>query len=248
MIDLIRQRRRILFGHIQVKRLLGKAPRTVETMMFFSPSQSVKIVIRMLANKPRRILVLPVAAMGELLALAGALWDTFVSKRATPCGRGTSRGLPTARIKGTIAIVVTKEANENLFQRRRDDSMSLTLTERQQREIEAFCKIARENGAAISLRELIELAAIDASELELEMAFHSDYEAEVEVPARVRVRASRGSPPSRELAADGRGGGEEERARAAEPEEGEQVRAGPREWDRPRLRQRGELVPLREGG
>ena len=41
MIDLIRQRRRILFGHIQVKRLLGKAPRTVETMMFFSPSQSL---------------------------------------------------------------------------------------------------------------------------------------------------------------------------------------------------------------
>ena len=79
MIDLIRQRRRILFGHIQVKRLLGKAPRTVETMMFFSPSQSIKIVIRMLANRPKRVLVLPIAAMGELIAVAGALWDTFVS-------------------------------------------------------------------------------------------------------------------------------------------------------------------------
>ena len=40
MTDLIRQRRRILFGHIQVKRLLGKAPRTVETMMFFSPTRA----------------------------------------------------------------------------------------------------------------------------------------------------------------------------------------------------------------
>ncbi len=79
MIDLIRQRRRILFGHIQVKRLLGKAPRTVETMMFFSPYDSFRIVIRMLANRPRRVLVLPVAAMGELVALSGALWDTFVS-------------------------------------------------------------------------------------------------------------------------------------------------------------------------
>jgi len=79
MIDLIRQRRRILFGHIQVKRLVGKAPRTVETMMFFSPSVSVKIVVRMLADRPRRVIVLPVAAMGELMALAGALWDTFVS-------------------------------------------------------------------------------------------------------------------------------------------------------------------------
>ncbi len=52
--------------------------------------------------------------------------------------------------------------------------MSVALTERQEREIEAFCQIARENGAAISLRELIELAAIDASEHELAIAFHSD--------------------------------------------------------------------------
>ena len=52
--------------------------------------------------------------------------------------------------------------------------MSLALTEKQTREIEAFCQIARENGAAISLRELIRLAAIDASERELEGAFQSD--------------------------------------------------------------------------
>lgn len=82
MVDLIRQRRRILYGHIQVKRLVGKAPRTVETMMFFSPSQSAKIVVRMLANRPRRVLVLPIATVGELIALSGALWDTLVSSAA----------------------------------------------------------------------------------------------------------------------------------------------------------------------
>jgi len=79
MRDLIGQRRRILFGHIQVKRLVGKAPRTVETMMFFSPRQSARIVMKMLAQKPKRILVLPVAAVGELIALSGALWDTVFS-------------------------------------------------------------------------------------------------------------------------------------------------------------------------
>lgn len=79
IIDLITQRRRILFGHIQVKRLVGKAPRTVETMMFFSPTQSAKIVVQMLASRPKRILVLPVAILGEIIALSGALWDTFVS-------------------------------------------------------------------------------------------------------------------------------------------------------------------------
>ncbi len=82
MVDLIRQRRRILFGHIQVKRLVGKAPRTVETMMFFSPSQSVRIVIQMLADRPKRVLVLPVATIGEVIALSGALWDTLVSSAA----------------------------------------------------------------------------------------------------------------------------------------------------------------------
>lgn len=79
MVDLIRQRRRILFGHLQVKRLLGKAPRTVETMMFFSPVQSAKIVIRMLAGRPSLVPFIPVAAVGELMALSGALWDNFVS-------------------------------------------------------------------------------------------------------------------------------------------------------------------------
>jgi len=52
--------------------------------------------------------------------------------------------------------------------------MSLALTEKQSREIETFCQIAKENGAVISLRELIGLAAIDANEDELERAFLSD--------------------------------------------------------------------------
>lgn len=79
MVDLIRQRRRILFGHIQVKRLVGKAPRTIETMMFFSPTQSAMIVVRMLAGRPSLIPVIPLAVVGELMALSGALWDNFVS-------------------------------------------------------------------------------------------------------------------------------------------------------------------------
>jgi hypothetical protein len=50
--------------------------------------------------------------------------------------------------------------------------MSTTLTERQEREIEALCRIAKENGAAVTVRELIGLAAIDASEQDLAAAFH----------------------------------------------------------------------------
>ncbi len=50
----------------------------------------------------------------------------------------------------------------------------LIVTERQAREIETFCCIARENGALISLGELIWLASIEASEEELETAILSD--------------------------------------------------------------------------
>jgi hypothetical protein len=52
--------------------------------------------------------------------------------------------------------------------------MSLALTERQAREIEVFCQIARENGAAISLRELIGLAGLETSEPELAEAILAD--------------------------------------------------------------------------
>jgi hypothetical protein len=85
-----------------------------------------------------------------------------------------SKSLSTVCIKDTIAIVVTNEANESFCQRLGDVSMSLSLTEKQEREIEAFCRIAGENGAIISLRELIGLAAIEASEHELATAFRSD--------------------------------------------------------------------------
>ncbi len=52
--------------------------------------------------------------------------------------------------------------------------MSVALSEKQEREIEAFCRIARENGAAVSLRELIGLTSIDATEHELATVFDSD--------------------------------------------------------------------------
>lgn len=54
-------------------------------------------------------------------------------------------------------------------------SMRLALTDKQEREIEAFCLIAKENGAVVSLRELIGLASIDASEHELATAFDSHF-------------------------------------------------------------------------
>ncbi|HUI01828.1 MAG TPA: hypothetical protein VLX56_09405 [Nitrososphaerales archaeon] len=52
--------------------------------------------------------------------------------------------------------------------------MSLAVSERQAREIGVFCEIARVNGAAISLGEVMRLAGLEASEREVEAAFLSD--------------------------------------------------------------------------
>jgi hypothetical protein len=52
--------------------------------------------------------------------------------------------------------------------------MSAALTERQEREMQALCRIAKVNGAALTLRELITLAAIDTSEEDLATAFQAD--------------------------------------------------------------------------
>ena len=48
----------------------------------------------MLANRPRLVLILPVAAMGELLAVCGALWDTFVSNAGHAVWKRYEQGSP----------------------------------------------------------------------------------------------------------------------------------------------------------
>ena len=92
--------------------------------------------------------------------------------------------------------------------------MSVALTERQEREIEAFCQIARENGAAISLRELIELAAIDASEHELAVAFHSDSK------LRSKFLLESGYVLERLAGSEGTGGGRSRKRRGGESADG----------------------------
>jgi len=82
MADLIVQRRRILYGHMQVKKLVGKAPSTVETLMFFRPAEGFRILIQTLAGRPKLLLSLPVAAVSEIVAFGGALYDSATSDRS----------------------------------------------------------------------------------------------------------------------------------------------------------------------
>ena len=73
--DVIRQRRRILYGHMQVWKLLGNAPRTTESQVVSAPRLGIGMVVATLARHPRLILSLPVAVVCEVFSFLGASVD-----------------------------------------------------------------------------------------------------------------------------------------------------------------------------
>ncbi len=79
--DLIQQRRRIIFGHFQVWAWLGQSPRTVELMLFSSPTLSLGLLIKRLARSSRLLRILPVALMCETIAFLFAVKDIMTSTR-----------------------------------------------------------------------------------------------------------------------------------------------------------------------
>ena len=79
--DLLAQRRRILYGHLQILRSMGKSPRTTESMLFNTPQLSFSILLRTIAKNPRLGLALPIAVIGEVFAIALAISDNLTATR-----------------------------------------------------------------------------------------------------------------------------------------------------------------------
>jgi cellulose synthase/poly-beta-1,6-N-acetylglucosamine synthase-like glycosyltransferase len=80
--DVILQRRRILFGHAQVWRKVGVPPRTIESMLFLSPITGVRLLVRSLSKDPKFLLVFPLAVVSEALAAVYSILDTLSSTKA----------------------------------------------------------------------------------------------------------------------------------------------------------------------
>lgn len=72
---LMRQRRRILFGHMRVKEMTGSAPGTVEFSFLRSPLLCLGIIARTLRIRPDWLLLLPWMGAMEAAALFCALRD-----------------------------------------------------------------------------------------------------------------------------------------------------------------------------
>jgi cellulose synthase/poly-beta-1,6-N-acetylglucosamine synthase-like glycosyltransferase len=78
--DLLMQRRRIIYGHFQIRRRVGVSPRTIESMLIVNPLLSLSIMIRTIAKSPRLIFALPVAVIAETFSVAMAIGDTITNK------------------------------------------------------------------------------------------------------------------------------------------------------------------------
>lgn len=79
--DLIGQRRRILFGHAQVWRRMGDPPKTMESLMIFSPLIGLRLLVRALSRRPRFLLALPAAILTEFVASSLSIWDSIRSTK-----------------------------------------------------------------------------------------------------------------------------------------------------------------------
>lgn len=90
--DLMRQRRRIVYGHVQIWKSVGESPRTLESMLLSNPLLSISILIRTLAKAPRLALALPLAVVGEAVSIVLAMYDNLNStKKHTTWDRFGSR-------------------------------------------------------------------------------------------------------------------------------------------------------------
>ena len=72
--DMVRQRRRIIFGHFQVWRKLGHPPQTMESMLLISPLTSMRAFVGAASKKPTLVAGIPILVAGETFAfILGAL-------------------------------------------------------------------------------------------------------------------------------------------------------------------------------
>jgi cellulose synthase/poly-beta-1,6-N-acetylglucosamine synthase-like glycosyltransferase len=73
--EYLRQRRRWVYGHFQMKRMVGEFPTVLEFSVVRSPRLVTKVVVKQLLNKPRTIFYLAVALLLELIVFGYMLWD-----------------------------------------------------------------------------------------------------------------------------------------------------------------------------
>jgi len=77
--ELTQQRRRILYGHLQILKRVGQSPRTVESLLADNPVLSLSILVKTVARSPTLLVALPIAIISEAISTLLAQFDTLSS-------------------------------------------------------------------------------------------------------------------------------------------------------------------------
>jgi hypothetical protein len=85
--DLIRQRKRIVYGHYQIKRIHGSFPRTIECMAFYDQKRVIRILAEMIREQPKETHKLIAAVIFEMIVNLLALLDIVRGKSHVPWKR-----------------------------------------------------------------------------------------------------------------------------------------------------------------
>lgn len=85
--DLIKQRKRIVYGHYQIKKLLGGFPRTIESMTFYDPKRVIRILTEIIRRNPEETHKLVAAIIFEATVNLSALTDLIRGKSYVPWKR-----------------------------------------------------------------------------------------------------------------------------------------------------------------
>ncbi len=78
--DLIRQRKRIVYGHYQIRKMLGNFPRTMESMAFYDPKRVIRILAGTIKTAPKETTKLGAAIIFEMLINLWAFTDILRGK------------------------------------------------------------------------------------------------------------------------------------------------------------------------
>jgi len=81
LVELVQQRRRIVYGHFQILKSVGESPRTLESLLIDNPAFSISILVKTLSRFPRLMLALPVALLGEAVSVILAMCDSITSTK-----------------------------------------------------------------------------------------------------------------------------------------------------------------------
>jgi hypothetical protein len=83
ILDFIRQRRRIVYGHHRVKKTTKQSPRTLENMISYDPGKTIHVLKEELREHPKDSLKLTITIFIEAIANLLAIFDIITNRKHT---------------------------------------------------------------------------------------------------------------------------------------------------------------------